>query len=464
MVPTTAATRADEGPSTNNGTEAESNVSSISVITFNDVYQKLGVVDTLSSLSGTIKVSSLTTKILVVINPDDAVSSAISSASTFSDFNAAITEEIGNITADNNFLMVSSGVVPGDHGLTDVSVYSTISAAQADPVTVNVDRVAAKVTLTDNLGTQAADTAKIIGWQLNATNKKYYPYSERIDYEYDTVTTTSVVACYREDPNYTDLVATDTYGDEFNWYSNQNEIDGDITWEGAETSLYCHENTMEADAQLYGNTTKALVKAQYIPHALNGKVSLGTGYFRVDGVMYTIDEIEDMYDSLSAITSTSTYAAIMVGYMQEFYGVMDSVATAKNLTWNASSFSDMVITELDAIPNAGYFAKTVSYSYGTTTYKDVIDFFPLSYNYYYVNIKHDYRVPEMELGRWGVVRNNWYTLRVNSISGNGYPYIPDPTDPVTPDPDPSTPDDEYGYITVDIEVNPWTTWAQDVDL
>jgi hypothetical protein len=221
---------------------------------------------------------------------------------------------------------------------------------------------------------------------------------------------------------------------------------------------------MEADAQLYGNTTKALVKAQYIPHALNGKVSLGTGYFRVDGVMYTIDEIEDMYDSLSAITSTSTYAAIMVGYMQEFYGVMDSVATAKNLTWNASSFSDMVITELDAIPNAGYFAKTVSYSYGTTTYKDVIDFFPLSYNYYYVNIKHDYRVPEMELGRWGVVRNNWYTLRVNSISGNGYPYIPDPTDPVTPDPDPSTPDDEYGYITVDIEVNPWTTWTQDVDL
>jgi hypothetical protein len=129
VVPTTAATRADEGPSTNNGTEAESNVSSISVITFNDVYQKLGVVDTLSSLSGTIKVSSLTTKILVVINPDDAVSSAISSASTFSDFNAAITEEIGNITADNNFLMVSSGVVPGDHGLTDVSVYSTISAA-----------------------------------------------------------------------------------------------------------------------------------------------------------------------------------------------------------------------------------------------------------------------------------------------------------------------------------------------
>jgi hypothetical protein len=448
VVPTTPATRADEGPGQNNGSTAESTIGTIKVVTFNVGLENLGTYTISENVA--IKVSSKTTKILVVVNPDDAVNSALQ-ATTFSNLNAAITEEIGNITTDGSFLMVSSGVEPGDHGLTDVTTYPTATEAQAAPVTVKVDRVAAKVSLKDNLGTEAADTAKLVGWQLNCTNKEYFPYSERIDYSQDS--TDDVKTCYREDPNYTDNVADSTFDTEFNWYTNAEEIAGTIPWTLADTSLYCHENTMEASAQQYGNTTKALVKAQYIPHALNGKVTLGTGYFRMDGVFYTIDELKALYASSSTATTT-------IEFMGAFVSAMHNAATANGTSWTTSGFADMSIDELDAIPNAGYYAAKVEGG----GKKGMIEFFPKSYNYYYVNIKHDYRVSEMALGRWGVVRNNWYTLRVNSITGNGYPFIPDPTDPDTPDPNPNTPDDEYGYIAVDIEVNPWTTWTQDVDL
>ena len=40
----------------------------------------------------------------------------------------------------------------------------------------------------------------------------------------------------------------------------------------------------------------------------------------------------------------------------------------------------------------------------------------------------------MALGRYGVVRNNWYHLELQSVSGPGTPWIPDPSDPDNPTP------------------------------
>jgi len=87
--------------------------------------------------------------------------------------------------------------------------------------------------------------------------------------------------------------------------------------------------------------------------------------------------------------------------------------------------------------------------------------------YYDVLIRHDQSVTEkMALGRYGVVRNNWYHLELRSVSGPGTPWIPDPSDP---DPDnptpPGTDDDESdAYLSVKITINPWTYWTQGVDL
>ena len=60
------------------------------------------------------------------------------------------------------------------------------------------------------------------------------------------------------------------------------------------------------------------------------------------------------------------------------------------------------------------------------------------------------------LGRYGVLRNSWYVLNVNSITQIGdstYPEIPD--EPI---------DKKEFYISVDIKIMPWAKRTQDVDL
>ena len=60
------------------------------------------------------------------------------------------------------------------------------------------------------------------------------------------------------------------------------------------------------------------------------------------------------------------------------------------------------------------------------------------------------------LGRYGVVRNNWYALSVGDIKGVGTPVIPS-TD--------NTPDDElYNYISVRINILSWAKRTQHEDL
>lgn len=60
------------------------------------------------------------------------------------------------------------------------------------------------------------------------------------------------------------------------------------------------------------------------------------------------------------------------------------------------------------------------------------------------------------LGRYGVVRNNWYILRVTAVKKIGTATIPVPD---------NTPDDENDqYITTEIYVNKWAQRTQDVEL
>lgn len=64
---------------------------------------------------------------------------------------------------------------------------------------------------------------------------------------------------------------------------------------------------------------------------------------------------------------------------------------------------------------------------------------------------------ETHLGRYGVVRNNWYEININSVSGPGEPVIP------TPDPDQPV-DKQKGYIQCEINVLSWAKHSQNVDL
>lgn len=61
------------------------------------------------------------------------------------------------------------------------------------------------------------------------------------------------------------------------------------------------------------------------------------------------------------------------------------------------------------------------------------------------------------LGRYGVLRNNWYDLTINKISYPGYPDVPEVK--------PNTPDDEdIKYINVSVKTLDWAKRSQSVDL
>ena len=63
---------------------------------------------------------------------------------------------------------------------------------------------------------------------------------------------------------------------------------------------------------------------------------------------------------------------------------------------------------------------------------------------------------EKHLGRYGVVRNNWYELHITKITSPGEPEIPDTPD--TPD------DEETGYVKAEIRILAWAKRTQDVEL
>lgn len=79
----------------------------------------------------------------------------------------------------------------------------------------------------------------------------------------------------------------------------------------------------------------------------------------------------------------------------------------------------------------------------------------------YVDDVSDYETSH--LGRYGVLRNNWYEIQVSSISGPGMPERPDPTPDPGEDPDPDDPKEE-NYIKCNINVLSWAVRKQNVEL
>lgn len=61
------------------------------------------------------------------------------------------------------------------------------------------------------------------------------------------------------------------------------------------------------------------------------------------------------------------------------------------------------------------------------------------------------------LGRYGMLRNNWYDLTVGNVYGPGYPGVP-PVDPTQPD------DENEKYLSVSVKILSWAKRSDTVDL
>lgn len=487
-------TRADI--STQPGSEDESKASDVKVLLFDKDEKCLGVVTITGAKIGNSVgsgnptadatdaqlVPAKTTKVFVVINPytsgswnftEDALKDK-----SWTDINTALTnEKADHIATAQKFMMVSEGdkTATNKGALTDVKVHTPAdyteaevdkakAAAKADPAVVNVDRLACKVTVkkaADASFTIQPTNAKFTfnGWELSVTNKSVRLYSDLVDYANKTNG-----AVYRKDKNYLkseqpDLENTNSLRAAFDYLENINSEAEDIPAvnQADKASKYCLENTMEATAQKLGVTTKIVVKAQYTPDG----ITENTSYFSWGGKYYTLDALKTEYKN----TSSGGLKTDFPLFLHKAKVMADDVFNGDQAAKDAA---------VEALTADKFTAKT-----GMIGRYCAVRYYHLSVCYYDVLIRHDKNITQkMALGRYGVVRNNWYAIELQSVNGPGTPWIPDPsdpdpnpTDPDNPKPDPENPtnpdindDDDDAYLSVKITINPWTYWTQEADL
>ncbi len=486
--------------STEEGEGDENKIFSLALVSFDKNYDFIGSTPAYVE-NGVFKceVAPDARRFFAVVNPTTEIWTAINAVSSlnqsaFSSLPAIVTSaaavSTGNMQSSGNgtrgFTMVNSGVKNTSGILLEALVSITTELSEdinnPTPVTIPVDRLVAKfeyaVTSSFKANTEsqfgeAEDNAvgEVIGVALTATNKATNLYSMILT---DKLVKNNI---YRTDHNMTvgqalteasDII--DALNDNFHWLENADEATdnafiapNETVGEVAQTPIYVLENTCLSGYSNSNNLTQAIVKAKYNPTMSNGDVlDLGTSWFKMltttgDGTLrLTFDEVVELYnDEYAGFAADAATKTSMDIQLNNILGTTDK-------TW---ADDDVTLELLDASTYGGYKAATVD---SQSNY--VLQYYQNAINYYDIFISHDDSQPISHDGRWGMVRNNSYTMDITGIAKEGLPYIPDPTDPEIVDPDNKKPTDPEPadklktYIGVSIDVKDWVLWTQESPL
>lgn len=365
-------------------------------------------------------------------------------------------------------------------------VYASKEEAQAKPATtIYVERGLAKVTMKDfkTEGYKVADgtytnaKVEIKNWQLDVTNNSTYPVHQigglssattgfadiwKTDRFYDKTSTAFKRVYWGVDPNYNNADYQDLANCKTAFKMIENK---DVTGAAGDANpQYCLENTFDLDNMKQGQTTRVVFKAVFTP---NGFTTVQT--------FYKIGNNTDIWKEADLKQQIKTVALNVMGITtpeeQAKYDVDLSKGTnisgkagqhlieAANITYSGEAASSQVTDDnVDKInKRLGLSAET-----GISTYLN-------GEAYYIARIKHfnemtpwtpgtGYGIDNDKfLGRYGVLRNNWYELSVNKVSGLGYPDVPEVK--------PTLPDDENDqYISVSVKILSWAKRSQKIDL
>lgn len=311
---------------------------------------------------------------------------------------------------------------------------------------VDVERAVSKVTFdnTDNqsfnvmVGDNKIATATLEGASLINLNIKMYLVKEGRTATNKPAGVTDKWP-YPMDPNY-----SQTSIDEVYCKANFEQRSATVFPAPSTATFYCPENTMEASAQLNGQTTGVVYKVKYAPEAA-------------------------YYTELAAENGTDSYSKMFEAVLKLAVGVRNpdiknTIFTDADKTdgtfysYNGYVFKSMAGARLyKAIAtNTDGEAATVNGAFKTEN-NDGIQTYAEGYCYYTAWIKHNPGGTTMQQDKYGVVRNFWYELKVNSIKKLGYskPTYEKPTDPD---------DKAEASIQVQVKIKKWRLVKQNVDL
>ena len=333
-------------------------------------------------------------------------------------------------------------------------------------MTINIDRVVAKVRVTITQTSAKADISDA-KWVLNTTNKSYYPLSKRTPtwLEQQNVPTGGFRApfdqykkgSYRIDPNYT------SHAGAYNVYDEtHDEVANPIPWHLTTESEYCLENTQNKAGNTHDNTTQILVKAKYMPKeykTADGQTTtdqeISKDWMMIDGGFYTFTTLMDWieaelnYKYLSNHPDPSIITTPLTTALNKYLDDIGVTAITLPATADAAAIA-LLKTAFTAKQAAVELEDDRAKTVGVLTY------YKGGYSFYKAMIKHDdTNLAVNELGEFGVVRNSVYDITVTKFNEPGYPTIP----PVTADPD----EDDDLRMSILIDVNPWTWYTQEVE-
>ena len=400
-------------------------------------------------------------------------------------------------------------LVPIDKG----KIYASEAKAKEDAsecaATVFVERGVAKMTVAtpgttgtiivkdkaNPTATTKKSEVKFSNWALDITNKKTYAVHniDGLNTDFPDIWTTARFTgtnnrvYWGKDPNYNysmdKLKEASDDGDkkrkeEFNFITATSEINKDFTKDDITKPVYCLENTFNLANMYQGQTTRVIFKATYTPKDDAGNnladASVGAG---AGGTFYTIGNMKTILntDKLKAAVDAAAKSALSdctVDYTRfktEEGSHVITLADIKDVTgkplvaeteYNGKK-GTVIVNEINE--KLGLKAGRPEEMVGINTYLE-------GATYYIARVKHfgDAKTPwnsgdpygtdnASYLGRYGMLRNNWYELTVGNVYGPGYPGVP-PVDPTLPD------DENEKYLSVSVKILSWAKRSQNVDL
>lgn len=516
-LPTTSGTRADDPkpgtPSFDHGTAAEYEVKNGTILIFDATTDQfvtsaeLGTMNPWTDVKAdgvttaaiaTVKLSNVSVtgnyNALVLLNnntTDNATKKVTlpTTADTYTTWSQDVLKaNAANYVSTDGIFMANAPMYSATSEPTTLVKIKNVCAspeeAQAKAATVvYVERGLAKVTMKDfttggysiDAGTYEGGNVKIENWQLDVTNKSTFPVHQTGTLKsswaeiwntprfYDQTSTAFKRVYWGVDPNYnnSDYQTLANCQTAFNMIKND-EVTGTA---GEANPQYCLENTFDLDNMKQGQTTRVVFKAVFTPKDFTSEYKT---FYKI-GNNTTIWSQEYLEKQIKTVALTAM--GITDDAEQDKYGVDLTKGTnisgkagqhliePENITYSGEASSSKVT---DDIVNKINDKLGLSNAAGISTYLN-------GEAYYIARIKHFNELTSWTagtpygsdnaafLGRYGVLRNNWYELSVNSVSGLGYPDVPEVK--------PTVPDDENDqYINVSVKILDWAKRSQSINL
>lgn len=436
---------------------------------------------------------------LVILNNEGQSKVKLPTSGTYSAWNVAANAESAAdfLNSKNGFYMSNAPLLKSGAPQTLVpinGVYSTKEEAQNKPATtVFVERGMAKVTIgstsfaskpVDAISSTpySRDNVQITEWTLDVMNQKTFPVHtttgltdkfaniwstkrfyagadpQRVywgtDPNYDMTALTTVPACKGE------FYLLDREGNTYNGVTEST-----VTWADQAKPLYCLENTFDIDNMKQGQTTRVVFKATYTPSALAGVTKAADKTFFMIGnnpKIWTKANLEQQIANKAKelLNTTGTVTATISG---DLLKGGSHLLTTDNVTIKEGKVAkndDITFAELNTKLGLDKTPGIKTYENGVCYYiariKHFNDLTPWSSGketYGTNNATNN----DLYLGRYGVLRNNWYDLEVTKFSAPGYPDVP-VVNPETAD------DEDTKNINVEVKILDWAKRSQQVEL